>query len=310
MTATGDTGFNLARGAWRIPRSRGAMAGLLLMALGAWGALIPFIGPAFDFGFGGSQTWSWTAARFWLEVLPGIACFVGGLMLAASANRGTTILGAWLAMAAGAWFVIGPTVAGPLHLGDLGAPMGGTTRVTWTWLLFFYGLGAVVLALASTAHGRLSVRSVRDVEHATMRAHSKRLARQGGMFGGAGGRDRDLEPARRGAGRDDRMDRVERDSRADQNQVYPTDAARADRQSGSDVPADGRSRREDVAARDTGRRDETTTVYPSETEAARTSTTDTDVEHGRHAATHDGFGDRIGRTLAKHGIGGSKQDRR
>ena len=32
----------------RIPRSRGAVSGLLLIVLGAWSALIPFIGPSFD----------------------------------------------------------------------------------------------------------------------------------------------------------------------------------------------------------------------------------------------------------------------
>src|SRR5262249_31571321 len=133
MTLTGDTGLKRTRGSWRIPRSRGATAGLLLMVLGAWGALIPFIGPAFNFGFGGSQTWTWTAARFWLEVLPGIAAFVGGLMLFASANRGTTMLGAWLAIAAGTWFIIGPTLATPWHLGDLGVPMGSTGRQALTW---------------------------------------------------------------------------------------------------------------------------------------------------------------------------------
>ncbi|WP_045877055.1 MFS transporter [Pseudofrankia sp. DC12] len=323
MTATGDTGYNLARGAWRIPRSRGAVAGLLLMALGAWGALIPFIGPAFHFGFGGSQTWSWTAARFWLEVLPGIACFVGGLMLMLSANRATTMLGAWLAMAAGAWFVIGPTLAGPLHLGDLGYPMGGTARIAWTWLLFFYGLGAVILAVASTAHGRLSVRSLRDVEHATMRARSKQLARHGGLFGGPGGhggRGREREPARRDSGRDDRMNRVERDYR---DHPYPSDTAHSDRVDGpAALPVDSRSRR-DVHASEGGHRDQdpgrrgetTTTVYPSETERVRSDTTET--QRGRHEAGHEGFSEKIGhfesaigRTLARHGIGGSKQDRR
>ncbi|MBL7487383.1 MFS transporter [Frankia sp. AgB1.9] len=332
MTATGDTGYNLARGTWRIPRSRGAMAGLLLMALGAWGALIPFIGPAFHFGFGGSQTWSWTAARFWLEVLPGIACFVGGVMLTFSANRGATMLGAWLAMAAGAWFIIGPTVAGPLHLGDLGYPMGGTTRITWTWLLFFYGLGAVILSVASMAHGRLSVRSLRDVEHATMRARSKQLARQGGgLFGGGGGGgrgrgDREREPARQNSGRDDRLDRAERDSRdrdSRDHAPYPTDTAHADRAGGpTALPVDSRSRG-DVHGSEQGLRDEnagrrgetTTTVYPSETESVRSSSTET--QRGRHEAGHEGFSEKIGhfenaigRTLAKHGIGGSKQDRR
>jgi hypothetical protein len=55
----------------RIPRSRGAVIGLLLVILGVWGALIPFIGPNFDFAYTPGQ--AWTAARGWLEVLPGVA---------------------------------------------------------------------------------------------------------------------------------------------------------------------------------------------------------------------------------------------
>ncbi|MBL7497278.1 MFS transporter [Frankia sp. CNm7] len=300
MTLTGESKINLSRGTWRIPRSRGALAGLLLMALGVWGTLIPFVGPAFNFGFGGAQTWNWSAARFWLEVLPGIATFVGGLLLTASANRGTAMIGAWLAIAAGAWFVIGPTLAGPWHLGDLGTPMGSSGRQAMTWLLFFYALGAVILYLASTAQGRLSVRSLRDIEHAQMRAQRKMAARgaHGGLFGG--GRARKEEPARVGGGddrdyRDERATRSARDERAD----------RADRSAGRDVyPSDTRADRAEPTTRrgtapaDSADRDAGHDVYPSDT--ARAS----DNGHGRHEAQHEGLGGKIGRTLAKHGIGG------
>ncbi|SNQ48083.1 conserved membrane hypothetical protein [Frankia canadensis] len=156
-------------GAWHIPRSRGALSGVLLMALGVWGALIPFIGPYFDFGFTQDGAWTWSSARFWLELLPGIATFAGGLLLLISANRGTAALGAWLAIAAGAWFVLGPTLAGPWHLGTLGAPRGGSARQALEWISFFYGLGVAIVFLGSTAWGRLSVRGVRDVEVARRR---------------------------------------------------------------------------------------------------------------------------------------------
>ncbi len=36
-------------GRMRIPRSRGAMSGLLLVILGLWGALIPFVGALHQF---------------------------------------------------------------------------------------------------------------------------------------------------------------------------------------------------------------------------------------------------------------------
>ena len=55
----------------RMPRSRGAVSGLLLVMLGAWGALIPFVGPHFNFAYTPNQDWAWTTARGWLEVFPG-----------------------------------------------------------------------------------------------------------------------------------------------------------------------------------------------------------------------------------------------
>ena len=64
-----------------MPRTRGAVTGLLLILLGAWGALIPFIGPIFNWAYTADPAWTWTAAKGWLEVLPGVAAAVGGLLL-------------------------------------------------------------------------------------------------------------------------------------------------------------------------------------------------------------------------------------
>jgi hypothetical protein len=275
--------------------------------------LIPFIGPAFDFGFGGSQTWDWTAARFWLEVLPGIACFVGGLMMLVSANRGTAMLGAWLAIAAGAWFVIGPTLAKPFHLGDLGTAMGGTTRVALTWLLFFYALGAAILYLSSTGQGRLSVRSLRDIENAQMYAQRKLMARGGrGGFGLGRGREREFEPAgaagaereRVGSRRGERVDRTADD-------VYPSDTRRTDRSTRAERGDTARheaypptavraDQAEPVDHVDRARTPSSTSEragYPDDTARA-------DAARGRHEGQHEGLGEKIGRTLARHGIGG------
>jgi hypothetical protein len=154
-------------GRMRIPRSRGAASGFLLVLLGLWGALIPFLGPYFDFAFTPDQPWTWTNARGWLEVLPGAVAVVGGLLLLTSRNRATAILGSWLTVAAGAWFVIGRALAGPLGLGNAGAPVAGTdTKRVWLELTYFYGLGALIVFLGALALGRLSVRTVRDVEYA------------------------------------------------------------------------------------------------------------------------------------------------
>jgi hypothetical protein len=151
----------------RIPRSRGALSGFLLILLGAWGALVPFIGPYFDFAFTPDQEWTWTTARGWLEVLPGAVTAIGGLLLLTSGNRATAMLGGWLSVIAGAWFVVGRAFAGPLALGDPGTPVAATdTKRVWLELTYFYGLGALIVFLGALALGRLSVRSVRDIEYA------------------------------------------------------------------------------------------------------------------------------------------------
>jgi hypothetical protein len=151
----------------QIRRSRGAASGFLLILLGVWGALIPFVGPYFDFAFTPDQAWVWTAGRGWLEVLPGAATVLGGLLLLSSRNRATAMLGGWITVLAGAWFVVGRALAGPLGLGDVGAPVAVVeSKSVVLELSYFYGLGALIIFLGAVALGRLSVRSVRDVEFA------------------------------------------------------------------------------------------------------------------------------------------------
>src|SRR5439155_6652846 len=153
----------------RIPRTRGAISGLLLVVLGAWRALVPFVGPSFNFTIGPDASWHMTSGRFWLSLLPGVVTLVGGLLVLLSANRATAILGAQMALAGGIWFVVGPTLsvlwstAGP-PLGQAGRPLGGEYRQMAELLAYFFGLGAAIIAFASIALGRMTLRTVRDVE--------------------------------------------------------------------------------------------------------------------------------------------------
>lgn len=150
-----------------IPRTRGAASGFLLILLGLWGALIPFIGPYFDFAYDPDTPWAWTSGRGWLEVLPGVLTVLGGLLLLVSGNRATAMLGGWISVVAGAWFVVGRLFAGPWGLGDFGAPAAGTLAgQIAVELTFFSGLGALIIFLGAAALGRLSVRSLRDVRFA------------------------------------------------------------------------------------------------------------------------------------------------
>ncbi|KUH90722.1 hypothetical protein [Mycobacterium sp. IS-1556] len=162
-----DTRVRPRGGRMRMPRSRGAMSGFLLILLGAWGALAPFVGPLFNFAFSPDQAWTWTTGRGWLEVLPGVVTVLGGLLLLMSRNRATAMLGGWLAVAGGAWFIIGRALAGPLGIGDAGVPVAATEgKEVALELTYFYGLGALIVFLGAAALGRISVRSVRDVEWA------------------------------------------------------------------------------------------------------------------------------------------------
>lgn len=162
-----DTRVRAGGGRMHMPRSRGAASGFLLLLLGIWGALIPFVGPYFDFAFAPDREWAWTAARGWLEVLPGAATAVGGLLLLGSRNRFTAMLGGWLAVLAGAWFVVGRALAGPLGLGDVGAPVAvNEAKRVALELSYFYGLGALIIFLGALALGRLSIRSARDLRYA------------------------------------------------------------------------------------------------------------------------------------------------
>jgi hypothetical protein len=147
-------------------RSRGAMSGLVLILLGAWGAIIPFIGPLFDFAFSPDRAWAWSEARGWLQVLPGVVAVVGGLLLLVSSNRATAMLGGWLGVLAGAWFVVGRACAELLGIGDVGAPVAATEAKSLALeLTYFSGLGALIVFVSAAALGRVSVRSVRDVEY-------------------------------------------------------------------------------------------------------------------------------------------------
>jgi hypothetical protein len=151
-------------GLW-MPRSRGAVCGLLLVILGAWGALIPFVGPHFNFAYTPDQDWAWSSARGWLEVLPGAATVVGGLLLIVAGNRVTAMLGGWVAVAAGAWFVVGGEVAPLLGIGSAGDPIAATERKRAALeVTYFSGLGALIIFVAGVAVARTAVRLARDVE--------------------------------------------------------------------------------------------------------------------------------------------------
>jgi hypothetical protein len=156
------TGF----GSLHMPRSRGAASGLLLIILGAWGALVPFVGPYFNFAYTPNQAWVWNSARGWLEVFPGAVAAAGGILLLISGNRATAMLGGWLGVIAGAWFVVGRTLASTLRIGSVGTPIGATeAKRAALEIVYFSGLGALIVFFGAAALARMSVRTARDLEY-------------------------------------------------------------------------------------------------------------------------------------------------
>ncbi|OBK46656.1 hypothetical protein [Mycobacterium sp. 1081908.1] len=152
-------------GALTMPRSRGAISGLILVILGAWGALIPFVGPHFNFAYTPDRDWAWTTARGWLEVLPGAATVVGGLLLIVAGNRIAAMLGGWLAVLSGAWFVVGGQIAPLLGIGSAGDPIAATERKRAALeVSYFSGLGALIVFVGGVVLARTAVRLARDVE--------------------------------------------------------------------------------------------------------------------------------------------------
>jgi hypothetical protein len=169
--APSDRGVQLSK--MRVPWTRGATSGVLLLIFGAWAAIVPFIGPYLNFAYTPSTNtaWIWTESRGWFEVAPGAAAFAGGLLLLTTTNRAVAILGSWLAIAGGAWLIVGPSLTDVLDK-SIGTPdpASSTNVQALEELFFFYGVGALILFVASVALGRLSVQSIRDVAVAERRA--------------------------------------------------------------------------------------------------------------------------------------------
>jgi hypothetical protein len=158
----------------RVPRSRGALSGVLLVLLGAWGALVPLIGPSFHYAYTPDRAWAFTSGRVWLEILPGAAVVIGGLILLTSSYRPAALFGGWLAALGGAWFAVGNVLAPAWHGGSVtaGTPVGGTLTRAVEQIGFFTGLGIVIVLFAAMALGRLSVISVRDARLAERAAEA------------------------------------------------------------------------------------------------------------------------------------------
>jgi hypothetical protein len=142
----------------RIRRTHGITGGVLVALLGIWGGLIPFVGPYFHYAYTPDKVWIYNTGRLWLEILPGAAALLGGLLLIGARSRHVALFGAFLGIVSGAWFVLGNVFAA---LWTTAAPAGvpastATLQRAVEEAGFFAGLGIVLVLIAAWAAGRIT----------------------------------------------------------------------------------------------------------------------------------------------------------
>ena len=153
----------------RIRRTHGILGGFIVAVLGAWGAIIPFVGPYFHYAFTPDKAWTYNTGRLYLEILPGVGALLGGLIMMATRNRSSALFGSMIAIASGAWFAAGNLFAplwGSANPAGVPASIGLHTRIL-EQVGFFTGLGLVIVMFAAIVAGRVTaVASVPRAERA------------------------------------------------------------------------------------------------------------------------------------------------
>ncbi|HEY2505900.1 MAG TPA: hypothetical protein VGI58_05250 [Streptosporangiaceae bacterium] len=155
-----------------IPRSRGAISGLLLALLGLWGAIAPFVAPYVHYGFTPDQTWHLNSGRLYYSVIPGGVALLGGLAALLTRNRGVGVVGGLLGVLGGAWFILGQqfmlavlkktvAVGTPIHPAGVFGPT--SLHVYLDSVALFTGVGVLVLLFGALAMGRFSMVGAKDV---------------------------------------------------------------------------------------------------------------------------------------------------
>jgi hypothetical protein len=134
---------------------------VLLMLLGAWVFLAPLIGPYFSFGLDTSSKWRFTSDHWILSLLPGIALFGAGLLMTMP-SRALGWLAGLVAVAAGVWLVIGPTLHPTWSTHTFALLPGSDWKTAARLIADFYGPGALAIYLGAQAQGLLERTSVRE----------------------------------------------------------------------------------------------------------------------------------------------------
>ncbi len=133
--------------------------GIALVLVGAFGALVPFVGPLFGYTMGSNtEAWVITELRVTLQLIPGLVAILGGSIMVGGGSRAR--LGAVLALLGGIWFTVGMEIW-PAWAGSDGMMMmGGNVWSTIASSLGYHdGTGVVIIVLAAYGLGASSAHS-------------------------------------------------------------------------------------------------------------------------------------------------------
>jgi hypothetical protein len=148
-----------------LARTRGSA--LLILLLGIWGGIVPFVGGYFNYP-SGEPTWHWSMVNATLSVAAGAVTVVGALLMM-SGRPSSGRLGSMLALLGGAWFILGPIFL-PLWSSATALK---TTGSRWMQVLqqigYHYGTGVLITALAGYALGAMTyLRSAPTMQRRTV----------------------------------------------------------------------------------------------------------------------------------------------
>lgn len=128
-------------------------AGVGALLVGAWAAIVPLAGPKFGYHLGSSAAWKLTPDHYYLQLAPGAAGVLAGLVFLFFVPgrdrkllwRVLALVAGLLAVAAGAWLVVGPDAYTVLrHVGANGRTLPTTSLASFVTQVGYY-LGPGVL---------------------------------------------------------------------------------------------------------------------------------------------------------------------
>lgn len=156
------------------------VAGVVTLLAGAWGGLVPFVGPAFGFAPPHTTAWHWILADAVRNALPGAVAVACGLVMLLALLRvrrggGRVLLvpAGVLAAAGGAWMVLAP-FALPLLSGV--HTLSRVVSAADFWRLLGYHLGPGLVLVASGIAGALLGNQHRTVRFALVEPRLSRRA--------------------------------------------------------------------------------------------------------------------------------------